>query len=133
MNIHKAISKIQFWKTPEVQSKRNLRLKIRNNYKTSRAIFHGIFGSIKVSDYVDNESMIISKTVESIDKTIIRNAIRTLRNYGFNLTIHQIDDSMWRVAMTPSEFIGNYITQLNINPDSVDHSDAWKKMQMTME
>ena len=82
----KIVNTIQFWKTPEVIGKRSIRLKMRSNYKTARALFYGFFEKIRetsATDYFNNDAMILSKIIVNPDKEVIKNAIATIQKHGF--------------------------------------------------
>lgn len=127
------INIIQFWKEPEIIGKRKIRLKIRNNYKTVRSLFNGFFDKIRestVTDYIDNDTMLISKIIHDPDKAVLSNAVRSIGHYGFTLSIHPIDSTKCKVVMCPSAVISSYITELYLTPEKVEHSLTLSKMNL---
>lgn len=132
----KIVSTIQFWKTPATIGKRSIRLKMRSNYKTARALFYGFFDKIREStatDYFNNESMILSKVIVDPDKEVIRKAISTIQKHGFFLTASPIDENKCRITMYPSKLYSDYLSDMYLNPEKVDQNDYLTKMNLFFE
>ena len=125
---------VQFWKLPETLIRRKIRKTIRANYKSAKSIFIGFFDKIRESmstDFMEDDMMVVSKILNAPDKEVLVNAVRSLGEYGFILSITQCGGGRCKIIMHPDEIITSYLTDCYLQgSDNVDHSNTLSKMTM---
>lgn len=127
------VDSVQFWKLPETLVRRKIRKTIRANYKSAKSIFVGFFDKIRESmstDFMEDDMMVISKVLFTPDKEVLVNAVRSLSEYGFTLSITACGGKC-KIIMHPDEIITAYLTECYLHgSDNVDHSNFLNKMVM---
>lgn len=130
----KFVDVVQFWKLPEPMERRKIRNTIRANYKSAKSIFIGFFERIRESsstEHMDDHTMVVSKVLCEPDKEVLVNAVRSLSEYGFTLSIVSCGYGMCKVVMHPDEIITAYISECYLyGVTHVDHRSTLTKMSM---
>lgn len=125
---------VQFWKLPDTLIRRKVRKTIRANYKSAKSIFIGFFDKIRESlstDFMEDDMMVVSKVLTTPDREVLVNAVRSLADYGFVLSITPCGSSKCKIIMHPDDIITTYITECYLRGvDNVDHANTLSKMSM---